>query len=55
MTDAEIIELVRQMRAAQKRFFANRTEQGVLQEAKKLERLVDAAIEARKVGQGSLL
>jgi hypothetical protein len=55
MTDSELIELVRQMRAAQKKFFANRAERGVLEQAKALEKRVDAAIEARKIGQGSLL
>lgn len=55
MTDAELLELVRQMRAAQKRFFANRAERGDLEKAKDLERRVDAAIEAKKNGQGSFL
>jgi hypothetical protein len=44
MTDSELIELVRQMRAAQKRFFANGKERDVLELAKRLERQVDAAI-----------
>lgn len=52
MTDAELIELVRQMRAAQSLFFQNRADRDALNRARELERKVDAAIIARK--QGSL-
>lgn len=43
MTDKEIIELVRQMREAQRRYFTMRTAMN-LERAKALEARVDAAI-----------
>jgi hypothetical protein len=59
MVDAEIIELVRRMRAAQKHFFAVRREPGDHIEApeasRRLERQVDKALAERDRGQGALL
>jgi hypothetical protein len=59
MTDAEILELVRQMRAAQRHFFAVRREPGdhieALEASRRLERQVDKALAERARGQGALL
>jgi hypothetical protein len=60
MTDAEILELVRQMRAAQRHYFAVRREGGPhiepLEESKRLERFdVDKALAARFSTQGTLI
>ena len=59
MTDTEILELVRQMRAAQRHFFAARREGGndrkALEASKDLEHQVDKALAARFSPQGSLL
>jgi hypothetical protein len=59
MIDAEIIELVRQMRAAQKHFFAMRREPGdhieALEASRRLERQVDKVLAERDRGQGALL
>lgn len=58
MTNEEIIELVRQMRAAQRKYFTMRTGYN-LEAAKMLERRVDAAIgtveRKDEPKQGSLL
>jgi hypothetical protein len=57
--DAEFIELVRQMRAAQKRYFAVRREGGdhieALEASRRLERQVDKALAESERGQGALL
>lgn len=54
MTDAELIELVRQMRAAQKHFFAVRRQPGdhieALDASRRLERQVDKALAERAQG-----
>ncbi len=59
MTDAELIELVRQMREAQKRFFAVRRQPGdhieALDASRRLERQVDKALAERERGQRALL
>jgi len=61
MNDSEIIELVRQMREAQRHFYAVRRGQpgdhiGALDEARRLERLVDRALAERgRTDQGRLL
>ena len=53
MTDAELIELVRQMREAQRHFFAVRRQPGdhieALDASRRLERQVDKAL-AERVG-----
>ena len=54
MTDAEILTLVSQMRAAQKRYFKYRTGT-TLNESKELERQVDKALAARLSLQGTLI
>ena len=60
MTDAELIELVRLMRAAQRLFFALRRQPGdhieALDALRRLERLVDKALAERgRTEQGRLL
>lgn len=60
MNDSELIDLVRQMREAQRNFYALRRGQpgdhiGALDEARRLERLVDKALAERARGQGALL
>lgn len=59
MTDAEIFDLVRQMRAAQRQFFAARREgrndRKMLDESRRLEREVDQALAARLSQQDVLL
>lgn len=47
MTDQELIDLVERMRAAQKKYFTDRTQRN-LELAKHLELRVDQAIKARK-------
>lgn len=54
MTDAEIIDLVRWMRAAQKAYFKTR-DRVDLEASKKLERQVDQALTERAAGQGVLV
>ena len=54
MTDAEIIELVRWMRAAQKAYFKTRA-RADLETSKDLERKVDKALTERASGQGTLV
>ena len=54
MTDAEILDLVRQMRAAQGEYFRTRTRLD-LQRAKDLEAKVDKAIAEHASRQGSLI
>lgn len=59
MTDEQILELVRQMRAAQRHFYAVRRQPGdhieALDAARRLEREVDKALAARFSPQGSLI
>lgn len=60
MTDSEIIELVHRMREAQRNFYALRRQPGdhfgALDEARRLERLVDKALAERgRTEQGRLL
>lgn len=59
MTDAEILDLVRRMRAAQKSYFKARREgsqaRSELDLSRNLEREVDKALAARFAKQGSLL
>lgn len=54
MTDAEILELVRQMRAAQRTYFTTRAVAD-LRRSKDLERQVDRALAARFSPQGTLI
>lgn len=54
MTDAELLELVQRMRAAQRRYFETR-DRGDLNKSKDLERQVDKALAARFSAQGALL
>lgn len=54
MTDIEILELVQQMRAAQRAYFKTR-QRGDLELSKTLEAKVDKALAARFAKQGSLL
>jgi hypothetical protein len=54
MTDAELIETVRQMRAAQKSYFKTRGS-FYLDESKRLERRIDEELAARAAGQSKLL
>jgi len=54
MTDAEIIALVREMRAAQKAYFKTRSIDQ-LTASKKLERQVDQALTERAADQGVLV
>ena len=53
MADAEFVRLVKDMRAAQRRYFRERTPQA-LEESKRLEREVDAAVKAAGDDQGKL-
>jgi hypothetical protein len=59
MTDTDILDLVRQMRSAQRHFFAVRREPGdhieALEASRRLERQVDKALAERACGQGALL
>lgn len=54
MTDAELIELVRRMRTAQKDWFTHRI-QDDLHTAKRLEAAVDKALAERDSEQGRLI
>jgi hypothetical protein len=54
VTDAEIIALVREMRAAQKAYFKARA-RADLEASKVLERKVDKALTERAAGQGALV
>lgn len=54
MTDTEILDLVCQMRAAQREYFRTR-DRGALQHSKSLEAKVDKAIAERAKWQGSLI
>jgi hypothetical protein len=54
MSDAELIALVREMRAAQKAYFKTRNLEH-LTTSKRLEREIDKALEARAAGQGVLV
>lgn len=54
MTDAEILELVKQMREAQRRWFKDH-DRADLQRSKELEGRVDRALAVRFSAQGSLL
>lgn len=53
MSHAEFVKLVKDMRAAQKRYFRDRTP-AALEESKALEREVDAAVKAAGDDQGKL-
>lgn len=59
MTDEQILDLVRQMREAQRHFFAVRRERGdhieALEASRRLERQVDKALAERSSPQRSLL
>jgi hypothetical protein len=59
VTDAEILDLVRRMRAAQKAYFEARREgnkgRHELDSSRALERAVDQALAERARGQGALL
>lgn len=59
MTDADLIDLVRQMREAQRHFFAVRKQPGdhieALEASRRLERQVDKALAERARGQSALL
>lgn len=54
MTDAEILELVRRMREAQRRWFKDH-DRADLRRSKELEGQVDRALAARFSAQGSLI
>ena len=54
MTDAEIIDLVRWMRAAQKAYFKTRNRVDLVA-SKDLEAKVDKALTERAAGQGKLI
>ena len=54
MTDAEIIDLVRQMRAAQKAYFKTRNLEH-LTTSKRLEREIDKELTERAAGQERLV
>ena len=54
MTDSEILDIVREMRAAQKTYFKSRA-QTDLEASKDLERKVDKALTERASQQGKLI
>lgn len=54
MTDADILDIVSKMRAAQKAYFKTR-DRADLEASKDLERQVDKALTERAAGQGKLI
>jgi hypothetical protein len=54
MTDAEILDIVSKMRAAQKAYFKTR-DRADLEASKDLERKVDKAMAERAAAQGALI